>query len=168
MQPRFLIDENCAQITKWLRFCGLDAAEVRGLLDEKISRQAIQESRILITRDQELYRLHPGPAVCLFSDDLRAQLKLVFQKTGVPPESLWFSRCVLCNVKIEVIPEQEIKNNSEIPPKVLENNKTFWRCPSCGKIYWKGSHYDRTQVFLREFRSPSLSELEKSKLPLFP
>jgi uncharacterized protein with PIN domain len=162
MQPRFLIDENCAQITKWLRFYGADALEVRGLLDVTISRQAIQESRILVTRDQELYRLHPEPAVCLFSDDLRAQLKLIFQKTGVPPESLWFSRCVLCNVKFEVIPEQEIKNNSEIPPKVLKNNKMFWRCPSCGKIYWKGSHFDRTQVFLREIAFQSECEFTAS------
>jgi uncharacterized protein with PIN domain len=30
-----------------------------------------------------------------------------------------------------------------VPPKVKEWCDQFHRCMNCGKVYWKGSHYDK-------------------------
>lgn len=30
-----------------------------------------------------------------------------------------------------------------VPPRVLERNESFSRCPHCGRIYWEGSHTER-------------------------
>lgn len=149
MQPRFLVDENCAQVAKWLRFYGLDAKLVLGLSDKEIADLALQETRILITRDQELWHMHPGPAICLYSDELSEQLRTIFQNTSLPQESLWFSRCVLCNVSLELLSTQEVETEPHIPPKVKESHKEFWRCPNCKRLYWEGSHFDRTHDYLK-------------------
>jgi uncharacterized protein with PIN domain len=29
----------------------------------------------------------------------------------------------------------------KIPSRVLERRRFFWRCSSCGKLYWSGTHY---------------------------
>ena len=156
IQPKILIDENCAQLTRWLRFYSFDVAEVRGVSDSEVSRKAISENRLLITRDQNLGRQHLGPAICLFSDDLRTQLKFIFQTVKVPSEDLWFTRCLLCNVAIELIPEHKVTSYRKIPPKVLLHHKTFWHCPRCERIYWKGSHYEHAYQFLKEIAAPEL------------
>lgn len=149
IQPKILVDKNCAQLTRWLRFYGFDVAEVRGVTDSEVSRKALSEDRLLITRDQNLGRQHIGPVIGLLTDDLSSQLKFLFQTIKVPPEELWFTRCLLCNVAIELIPEQEVTSYQKIPPKVLLHHKTFWRCPSCKRIYWKGSHYEHAYQFLK-------------------
>ena len=150
MDSKFLVDENCAQLTKWLRFFGIDTSEVRGLPDPAVSRLALKENRILITRDQRLANEHPGPAILELTDNLREQLKLIFQKTQMPPEAVWFTRCGQCNVKLELLPKSEVNKNTQIPEKVLKYHSTFWHCPICGKVYWEGSHYNKAQEFLRE------------------
>ncbi len=81
MLPRLLVDENSAQLSRWLRFYGFDALGVFGLTDPEVSRLARHEGRVLITRDTELVARHLGPAIHLRSDDLRQQLRSVL----VPP-----------------------------------------------------------------------------------
>lgn len=149
-QLKFLVDENCAQVTKWLRFYGFDADEVRSLSDAEISKKTAHENRILITRDQELWHMHPGPAICLYSDDLQEQLRTIFQKVSIPDEADWFSRCVLCNVGLQPFAVEEVRNYSNIPPKVKESHTEFWSCPKCKRLYWEGSHFDRTRTFLQQ------------------
>lgn len=31
----------------------------------------------------------------------------------------------------------------QVPDPVIELNKKFYGCPSCRKLYWEGSHWDR-------------------------
>ena len=32
---------------------------------------------------------------------------------------------------------------SRLPPHAAERFQDFLLCPSCGRVYWKGSHYRR-------------------------
>ncbi len=55
-----------------------------------------------------------------------------------------FLRCVECNGLIETVSEGDLNGYiAIIPPGVMEWCREFYRCPSCGRVYWKGSHYDR-------------------------
>jgi len=150
MELKFLVDENCLQLAKWLRFYGLDAIDARDLSTLNASDKAIRDDRILITRNQELWHMHPGQVICLYTNDLREQIKAVFEKLELPDESQWFSRCVLCNQTLEPLPADEVKDELRIPKRIKENKKEFWRCPNCRRLYWEGSHFDRTQGFLKE------------------
>lgn len=150
MELKFLVDENCVQLTKWLRFYGFDTIDAREIRDSCVSGRAVRDDRILVTRNQEFWHMHPGLAVCLYSDDLREQIKTIFEKIDLPIESQWFSRCVLCNGKLNALTPEEIQTETQIPAKVKEYQSAFWCCDKCKKVYWEGSHFDRTQNTLKE------------------
>jgi hypothetical protein len=50
---------------------------------------------------------------------------------------------------IEEIEKDLIKDS--VKAKTLIHISEFYRCRSCGKVYWKGSHYDKMQGLIREF-----------------
>jgi len=54
---RFLCDEMLAELARWLRIAGYDAAQAeRGLADRQILDQAIAEGRLMLTREEWLSR----------------------------------------------------------------------------------------------------------------
>ena len=38
-----------------------------------------------------------------------------------------------------------------VPKESMSSNYQFWACVKCGKIYWQGSHWDRTQARLKSW-----------------
>jgi uncharacterized protein with PIN domain len=54
-----------------------------------------------------------------------------------------FSRCTECNGCIEAVDKQAVA--AQLEPETLASFDQFWRCPGCGRVYWKGSHYQRLQ-----------------------
>ena len=57
-----------------------------------------------------------------------------------------FARCIECNGAIDPLPVTDTRFEKEkhrIPGGVLGRFDEFHLCCSCGRIYWKGSHYDR-------------------------
>ena len=55
-------------------------------------------------------------------------------------ENFFLSRCLICNNIVEEISKKNVKKI--VPKRVFENNKKFWYCKNCDKIYWKGSHFE--------------------------
>ncbi|HNX58600.1 MAG TPA: Mut7-C RNAse domain-containing protein, partial [Spirochaetota bacterium] len=52
-----------------------------------------------------------------------------------------FSRCLLCNGSLEAVPKETVSASlDELTRRYYE---TFFHCTGCGKIYWKGSHFER-------------------------
>jgi hypothetical protein len=66
-------------------------------------------------------------------------MKEVIQRFDLKKEIKLFSRCTVCNGKLEKV------NKNSIIEKLLPDTKSyyneFYQCNQCGKIYWKGSHY---------------------------
>jgi uncharacterized protein with PIN domain len=156
MQTRILVDENLAGIVKWLRFFGFDSALAKGWDDREVVRQARAHHRLLITRDRELARsLPPEEVVWLSSDDLRLQLLQVFRRVSVLPEEFWFCRCVECNSSLTRLEPHSVPAHIYRP-----TDKPCWQCPSCEKIFWQGSHYDRARGFLKEIATLFYAEVQ--------
>ena len=42
---------------------------------------------------------------------------------------------------------------AQISLKTKENHDEFRQCLDCGKIYWKGSHYEKMVQFIAEVRA---------------
>jgi uncharacterized protein with PIN domain len=40
-----------------------------------------------------------------------------------------------------------------VPPYVLRTQREFRRCPSCGRVYWPGTHVDEMREQLEQFES---------------
>jgi uncharacterized protein with PIN domain len=131
------IDENLRGLARWLRFLGFDTALAEaGMADDAIV--AACAGRLLVTRDRELAARVPG-ALFLREPRTREQLRRVLAITGTPPEAQWFSRCTVCNVPLE-------SSGRGDAPAGFER---YWRCPACARVYWRGSHFERAQRFLR-------------------
>jgi len=57
-----------------------------------------------------------------------------------------FNRCILCNEALEAAGKDSVKG--EAPQFVFETQENFMRCPGCGKIYWRGTHWALANKFL--------------------
>ena len=66
---------------------------------------------------------------------------------GLDEEKL-FQRCVECNCPLEDAPKEETKG--KVPEYVFQTQEVFKRCPSCKKIFWKGTHWDMVGKWLEK------------------
>ena len=64
-----------------------------------------------------------------------------------------FHRCTACNGILEPIDKESISDR--LLPNTWQYYDEFRICPSCGKIYWKGSHYQRMKRLIEHGRPAS-------------
>ena len=138
--PRFIADDQLGKLARWMRILGLDTLYFKEIEDQKLIRAAVEEKRVLLTRDTRI-AAEPGGAECLFieSDNWIEQLKQILSafRLEVSPERL-FTRCLLCNSVLSSIPKEAVKER--VPPFVYRTQEEYVRCPTCDKIYWQGTH----------------------------
>ena len=143
-------------LAKWLRILGFDTFYARrDLQDEDVLNIAKKENRVLITRDVELVwksKKNNIKTIKITSTLLDEQLAVVLKNIKIDKKSL-LSRCTICNTPVETIEKHLVKKR--VPKKVFENNNTFWRCPRCDKIYWKGSHFEKILGKINEIEKKS-------------
>jgi uncharacterized protein with PIN domain len=130
-------------LATWLRFLGIDTFySTDHLNDDEIINIAIDENRILITKDKDLIvraRKKNISVISMKTVDFDEQLKEVITNINFDIKRI-LTRCSICNTTLKSIEKNSIKD--EIPLKVYQNQTRFWVCPYCNKIYWRGSHYD--------------------------
>jgi uncharacterized protein with PIN domain len=82
----------------------------------------------------------PGPRpVVLRAEDVLDQIVELFAALGEAPLIEPFTRCLECNALLVEQPADEAR--ALIPPYVGNTFAEFHRCPSCGRIFWKGTHW---------------------------
>jgi uncharacterized protein with PIN domain len=155
---RFVVDGMLGRLARWLRLTGHDVVYVNELPlrneeqdDFLISRAA--EGFILLTADRRLYqrsRRRGLRAALVQPGDLLAQLLELSKAVPGLEVDLENSRCPVCNGELQEVSPGEV--GEEVPPSVRESQKVFWRCTSCGKVYWRGSHWEKILETLEEFR----------------
>ena len=59
-----------------------------------------------------------------------------------------YSRCIECNAELKDLPKVRARNL--VTPFVYEKADAFSLCPSCGKVFWKGTHHKDMEVKLEE------------------
>ncbi len=138
--PRFIADDQLGKLARWMRIIGLDTLYSQEIEDRELIRAAVEEGRILLTRDTRI-AAEPGEAKCLFieSDNWIEQLRQILSAyhLKVLPEKL-FTRCLLCNSPLSPIGKDDVRER--VPPFVFRTQEEFVRCPICDKIYWQGTH----------------------------
>ena len=147
---KLLCDHMLGTLAKWLRFMGYDTVYPGPLDDTALLARARSEDRILLTRDKELASRSPN-ALRIRSDDLEEQVREVASGLSlqlVDP----LSRCSLCNALLTPVPLEAVKD--VVPEGVRTRHQEFWQCPSCRKVYWQGSHWDKMVERLNHFDLP--------------
>jgi uncharacterized protein with PIN domain len=107
---------------------------------------------VILTRNAKLIPKRPEDRIIRVTEDVPSrQLRELIQKKhiGLDEEKL-FSRCLLCNALLGEIPRGEVEG--KVPEFIFYQQKEFFRCPQCQRIYWQGSHQENMQKKIEELR----------------
>jgi uncharacterized protein with PIN domain len=139
---RFVLDVHLGKLARLLRMVGFDAAYDREYTDARIVAISVAERRIVLTRDRGI--LKTGAVThgyCVRSSNPLEQLGEVVRRFDLASRIRPFERCMICNARLEPVARDDIADR--VPRRSAEACGEFRRCAGCGKVYWKGSHYER-------------------------
>ena len=144
-RPRFLVDGMAIRLGKYLRCLGYDAEWDLRAPTLELARRADEQGRVLLTRNSRLGLEVPPPQrfLVLASEDPVQQLHQVVGALDLDVRAHLFSRCILCNLELATLHGREAVRG-RVPAAVLERHDTFYTCPGCGTVFWKGSHVANT------------------------
>lgn len=135
-----------------MRLLGFDVLYRRDLPDETLARLSKKERRILLTRDRGLLKRNQVTHGYLVREsDPRAQLAAVVRRFDLWRALRPFSRCLRCNGLLAEVAKEQVADR--LPPRVREHCYELRSCQGCGRLYWKGSHYDRLALLVQEIRN---------------
>ena len=121
---------------------GYDTAERSTRSLSELYRQAYNEQRAVVTRNRRVRPSRLFRIIQLDSQHLSSQLQQLVRELGIRSDAAHaFSRCDRCNVEVEPIEASQVKDR--VPPYVWRTQQRFRRCPSCQRIYWAATHYER-------------------------
>lgn len=147
-QPRFVLDVHLGKLAYHLRMLGFDTLYRNDYNDTELLTISTNEKRALLTKDRKLLE---DPTVtrgyCVKGKDPREQLLEVLRRFDLHASINPFIRCLLCNSLLEPVSKDAVLHR--LPEKVKELFNDFQFCATCDRVYWKGSHYERMEEFIR-------------------
>jgi uncharacterized protein with PIN domain len=152
--PRFLLDNHLGKLATYLRILGLDAVYQNNFQDDDLVAILQEDARILLTRDRRLLmRKAVRTGYWLRSTNPEIQAREVVQRFQLTGRIKPFHRCLRCNTALEAIPKAAVVNRLE--PLTQRYYHEFYVCPSCDRLFWKGSHHEHMQGLIGRIVEPS-------------
>ncbi len=149
MSFAFAAEATLGKLAKWLRMIGFDT-----IYAPENSAEALAgpngKPRICLTRTRQVSDPDNSPMrVLVVPDNPYEQLKEVIGAVGIVPEDLKpFSRCIRCNILIQQIDKAHVQGL--VPDHILETHHIFRTCTGCGRIYWPGTHTERSRKVIKK------------------
>ncbi len=152
--PKFIVDCNVGKLTKWLRLMGYDAQFFNGSDDSQLVAVAQAESRVILSRDTRIMKrrvITSGQlkAVLIQSDEPERQIRQVIDTLHLDCQFRPFTLCLECNQPLVERDKDEVKEL--VPPYVFKTQSQFRQCPTCNRIYWRGTHWRAMTQKLESF-----------------
>ena len=137
------------KLTRWLRMIGYEATYLNDAEDHDLLALAKQDSLILLTSDEELYRTAISRGIESFlvqgkrESERLAEVALRY-KLNLRIDTA-NSRCPTCGWSIIETPKDKVEGS--VPPATFKVYESFWVCtnPKCAKVYWQGSHWKKIE-----------------------
>lgn len=154
MEIKFIVDNNVGKLAKWLRIMGYDTLLFAEEDDGKMVKLALAQNRVILTKDTQIMRrrlITSGrlKAVLIEDDDSKAQLQQVVETFNLDYQLRPFSVCLECNRNLLAKDKEEVRDL--VPPHVFETQSLYMECPSCHRIYWRGTHWQAMNQELERF-----------------
>jgi uncharacterized protein len=138
---RFVADVHLGRLARLLRMMGFDTAWANHLTDEMIVSASRREGRIVLSRDRGLLKRRQVTHGCLVrSLDPREQLGEIIRRFDLGGQARLFTRCLDCNTLLTRVSRLSVLD--AIPAFVAETCSELSRCPRCGKVFWRGTHWE--------------------------
>jgi uncharacterized protein with PIN domain len=155
---KFIVDNNVGKLATWLRIMGYDALLFSGEDDGRMVKVAMSQNRVILTKDREVMKrrlITSGrlKGILIEDDDVEAQLQQVVKAFNLDYHFNPFSVCLECNKRLVEKDNDSVREL--VPPHVFKTQRLYMECPSCHRIYWRGTHW---QAMSRE-----LEKLAKGK-----
>lgn len=170
MKSRFIVDGMLGSLARKLRIFGYDTLYKADLSDNEILKAASSEGRTILTSDQQLAdRASKRRINCILlneeNDNDEDRLATILREVGelevqLNPEE---TRCSICNGEVEPVGRDEV--TGAVPEGVLAKQEKFYRCKSCGKIYWIGGHWKRLNELSANLKSNHQDNNKKKHSP---
>ncbi len=149
---RFVADAMLGSLARKLRVLGFDTAYYKSGDDTGIMKLAVEDGRVILTADRALGALavrRGARAIVLTgkSDSSRVRVLIEAARSSGLPLQRGDPLCSLCNGDLERLRREDVAGN--VPKSVEARHRLFYRCRSCGKVYWKGGHWKKLRSFER-------------------
>jgi uncharacterized protein with PIN domain len=145
--PAFICDFMLGRLAKWMRLLGFDTMYYRNTNGKTIIYHSRKEGRRILTRSKILADKY-NDVILIESEHILEQLMQIANLADIESP---FSRCPVCNIETEKIKKETIKE--DVPPYVFETHNEFQKCPDCGRVFWKGTHYKEIQKVIDEIKT---------------
>jgi uncharacterized protein with PIN domain len=146
---KFIVDGMLGKLAKWLKVLGFDAFFSPKADDNEILAIARQEGRTILSRDRAmLARARGAPNLLIQSERWPDQVRQVLDHFDLHKDVRPYSRCLACNAELKLLSKAQAANL--VPLSVLAHADDFALCPSCGRVYWPGTHFDDMAAKLGE------------------
>lgn len=144
---RFIADASTGRLVRLLRMLGFDVLFYRGSDRYGMVDISVDQGRVILTRGTFLLKnSRITRAYCVRSDDPEEQLKEVIARFDLKGVICPFTRCLECNGGLATVDKEKVLD--QLLPETQRDYNEFWQCDSCGKVYWKGSHYERMKEWV--------------------
>lgn len=138
----FVVDVNAGKLALLLRMLGFDTLYGSDAKNGKLAEIALNQDRILLTRDNSLLKRKIVMHGYLLQDqDPARQIIEVVRLYDLSNRIKPMSRCMPCNGLLVPISKDAIMERLE--PLTRKYYHTFHICEDCEKIYWPGSHHGK-------------------------
>lgn len=151
---KFIVDTNVGKLAKWLRMMGYDTLFFVGSDDSHMVAVALNEGRVVLTRDTQIMRrgvVTSGrlKAILIQSDKPEQQIGQVVETLNLDCQYRPFAICLECNQPLVARSKQQVQDL--VPPYVLQTQSQYVECPACHRIYWRGTHWRAMKKKLEAF-----------------
>jgi hypothetical protein len=158
MDITFIVDSNAGKLARWLRMMGYDTLFFNDIEDGHLVDMAMKEGRVVVTRDTQIAKRRAaanGSLKVILSryDDPKQQLLQVMKELHLDCRQMQFTRCLECNRRLVPRSKEEVKDL--VPPYVFRTQTQYMQCPSCSRIFWQGTHWQRMKRALEEITANS-------------
>ncbi|CAB1064159.1 hypothetical protein D1BOALGB6SA_8950 [Olavius sp. associated proteobacterium Delta 1] len=145
----FAADRTLGKLAKWLRILGFDTIFESDISNKRFYDHLAQE-RVLLTRTAKIRdRFATKRLVFIEADDVYEQLRQVIDEMAIARKDIRvFSMCLQCNSPIIGI--NKIAIYGLVPDYIWQTHDEFSKCLQCERIYWSGSHVERSTAFIEK------------------
>ena len=148
-EVKFIVDVNAGKLAMLLRMLGQDTLWSNSYRDRDVAELAAREQRIVLSKDRGLLkRKSIVHGRLIRASDPDQQLREVVELYGLDT-TCRFARCLRCNKTLNPVPKSQILHR--LQPKTRKYFDHFEICPGCGRIYWKGSHWEKMCTRISRF-----------------
>jgi uncharacterized protein with PIN domain len=149
----FMADAMLGKIARKLRMFGFDTIYDPNIDDIDILNSKY-EGRIVLTSDRMLFKRCKKKGIdtiLTYKETEIENLLTIFSSLNIKSvnsQKLPYL-CTRCNGLLDTIIDKNLIKY-EIPVRLLYSNKIFYKCTTCRKIYWRGSHMEHVSHLIEE------------------